>query len=269
MNDLTPIDTLTESEFQRIVQIAAEDAGLSIPVSKQSLVQSRVTRRIRELRLADSSEYFDLLDRDRSERSELICVLTTNVSHFYREDHHFKFIRDNVLSKPEKQKLRFWSAGCSNGQEPYTLAYEILSAIPDAAQRDILILASDIDPKVLAKAKSGLYKDTEVEGVPQQLRQKFFVQEGGNYRVKPDIANLIRFRQLNLNAEWPMRGPFDLIMCRNVVIYFNDATQKALWPRFAQLLNPGGILMLGHSERIHPIENSGFAAIGVTTYRKI
>lgn len=270
MNAHTPIDEISDAEFALVTTIAAEDAGLSIPDTKKSLVQSRITRRMREIGVTDRNRYFETLKSDTEERNELIFVLTTNVSHFYREPHHFEFIRENILSRADCTGLRIWSAGCSNGQEPYTLAYEILSAIPDAAQRDILVLASDIDPGVLAKAKSGVYSETEIEGVPEGTRSKLFdIQDDGQYKVRQDISKLIRFRNLNLNGTWPMRGHFDLIMCRNVVIYFNEHTQHALWPRFAERLVPNGILMLGHSERIHPIEGSGFESIGVTTYRKL
>ncbi len=269
MTAFAPIDEMSDAEFRRIVEIAAEDAGLAIPPSKKSLVQSRVTRRMREIGVSGCKSYLQRLDTDSAERGELICVLTTNVSHFYREDHHFTFIRDRILSRPDPRGLRFWSAGCSNGQEAYTLAFEILQAIPDAASRDILVLASDIDPKVLEKARSGTYHGTEIEGIPAAVRPKFLTPSGSMFKVLPDIAALVRFRQLNLNSDWPMRGKFDLIMCRNVVIYFNDQTQAALWPRFADRLKPDGFLMLGHSERIHPLDGSGFESVGVTTYRKL
>lgn len=270
MNIAEGTTSLSDEHFQRIIKIAAQDAGLAIPLSKKHLVQSRVTRRMRQIGSHDCSEYLRRLENDTGERGELICVLTTNVSHFYRENHHFEYIREHILSRPDPSKLRFWSAGCSNGQEPYTLAYEILKAIPDAAEKDILILASDIDPQVVQKAKKGLYSAAEIEGVPSSDRRTFFDEIDGSYQVRPELAKLIRFRQLNLNASsWPMKRCFDAILCRNVVIYFNDETQQALWPRFKAMLNPGGTLILGHSERIHPLENSGFQSVGVTTYRKI
>lgn len=269
MNALAPTEELTEAEFQLVISIASEDAGLEIPASKKSLVQSRVARRMREIGVSDRHAYFEALRTNGTERSELIYVLTTNVSHFYREPHHFKYIRENVLSRPNTKGLRFWSAGCSNGQEPYTLALEILTAIPDAAKSDILILASDIDPSVLAKARTGMYSEHEIEGVPDTLRAKLFEQHGDQYHVRKEVSELVRFKSLNLNGDWPMKGQFDVILCRNVVIYFNDETQHRLWPKFAQKLVPNGFLMLGHSERIHPIEGTGFENVGVTAYRKI
>lgn len=259
---------LSEPQFQRIAAIAAEDAGLEIPAAKKSLVQSRIGRRIKALGLTDFGSYINTLGNDAQERRELISALTTNVSNFYREKHHFDFLRNEFLPHLEG-RVRLWSAGCSKGQEPYTLAIEVLKAIPDAASRDILILASDIDDKVLAQAGVGAYSEEEIEGVEPTDRERFFTIEDGRFVARPILRSLIRFRRLNLNGQWPIRGTFDAILCRNVVIYFSEETQRSLWPRFRKRLSHGGILMLGHSERIHPLRDSGFQSIGVTTYRKL
>ena len=269
MTPLQPGMTLSDKDFHQIVAIAASEAGLAIPEAKKSLVQSRVSRRMRALGIHDCSDYLASLDSDASETQQLISALTTNVSNFYREVHHFEYVRDTILTTPNTSKLRFWSAGCSNGQEPYSLAMEVLKTIPDAAQKDILILATDIDHTVLEKAATGHYSEAEVEGVAQADRKAFFDRTPDGYQIRDAVRKIVRFRMLNLNGpNWPMQGLFDAIFCRNVVIYFNDETQSKLWPRFRALLKPGGILMLGHSERLHPIEGSGFEAAGVTTYRK-
>ncbi len=270
MTPMVGSTTLSDVHFQGIVSIAATDAGLAIPVSKKSLVQSRVTRRMRKIGVNDCDAYLALLDHDGAERQELICVLTTNVSHFYREQHHFESVAEKILKKAGNSSLRFWSAGCSNGQEPYTLAFEILKHIPDAASKDILVLATDIDPQVLRKARSGIYTESEIDGVPSADRSKLFdCLNDGSFCVTPEISRLVRFRQLNLNGPWPIQGSFDAIFCRNVVIYFSDQTQSELWPRFGNHLKSDGLLLLGHSERIHPLEGSGFESAGVTTYRKL
>lgn len=263
--------TLSDTDFHRISGIARREAGLAIPENKKSLVQSRVARRMRTLGFSDCREYLASLESNQDETEHLIAALTTNVSHFFREAHHFQYLRDRILRSGTSGKLRFWSAGCSNGQEPYSLAIEVLKAIPDADRRDILILASDIDRNVLGKATSGIYSLNEVDSVPVEDRTEFWRElPDGRYEITERVRELVRFRQLNLNApSWPMRGPFDAILCRNVVIYFDDETQFALWPRFHSLLKPGGFLMLGHSERLHPIEGSGFEPAGVTTYRKL
>lgn len=262
--------SLSDAHFQGIIAIAAADAGLAIAASKKSLVQSRVTRRMRKIGIDDCGVYLALLDQDHAERMELICVLTTNVSHFYREQHHFEIVAEKILKKAGNTPLRFWSAGCSNGQEPYTLAIEILKHVSNAAKQDILILATDIDPQVLSKARSGVYTESEIEGVAPNDRPKFFeAQSDGSFRVKTEIADLVRFRQMNLNGPWPMQGSFDAIFCRNVVIYFSDQTQSDLWPRFCKHLKNDGLLLLGHSERVHPLDGSGFESADVTTYQKL
>lgn len=270
MNVATNINAISEQHFARIVSIAAQEAGLAIPDSKKSLVQSRVMRRMRKLGIEDCGVYLDGLASNADEKQELISVLTTNVSHFFREKHHFDTLRTSLLEPARSDRIRIWSAGCSTGQEPYSLAMTVLDTIPDAAQKNVLILASDIDPAVLQKATVGRYSRNELDGVEENRLAKYFERVSDTeYEAKPLLKEIIRFRKLNLNgAHWPMKGPFDAILCRNVVIYFNEETQSALWPRFRDLLAPNGILMLGHSERIHPIEGSGFIAAGVTTYQK-
>lgn len=271
MSQLPSGISLSDAEFRQIAAIAAREAGLAIPETKKSLVQSRLARRMRSLGLSACSAYLAALEEDAEETQHLICALTTNVSHFFRERHHFDHVRDTFLTDRAPVRLRFWSAGCSNGQEPYSLGMEIVRAMPDAAQRDILVLATDIDRNVLEKAAAGIYSDSEVESISLKDRTRFLKsQPDGTHRVSTEIRRLVKFRYLNLNANgWPMSGPFDAIFCRNVVIYFDDRTQASLWPRFRALLKPGGSLMLGHSERIHPMTGSGFEAIGVTTYRRI
>jgi len=262
---------MSDAEFQHIVAIAASEAGLAIPETKKSLVQSRVARRMRALGLETCATYLSALSHDTDETQHLISALTTNVSHFFRERHHFDHIRDMLQAGLDQRRWRFWSAGCSNGQEPYSLAMEIAATLKDSAQRDIRILATDIDRSVLKKAKAGIYDSGEIDGVPADKRSAFLEhQTDGSYKVKKSIQDMVKFGKLNLNADgWPMKGPFNAIMCRNVVIYFDEDTQSRLWPRFHRLLEPGGILMLGHSERIHPLAGSGFEAVGVTTYRRI
>lgn len=270
MKDDAQTISLSDSDFQQIVQIASKEAGLAIPEGKKSLVQSRVVRRMRALGISDCGTYLAKLKGNATETKNLISALTTNVSHFFREAHHFDFVRDTILRKPTS-KLRFWSAGCSNGQEPYSLAMEVLKALPDADKRDVLILATDIDKNVLQKAASGIYTGSETSGIPDAERSKHFkALDGDRFEASSQLKQLIRFRYLNLNGPtWPMKGPFDAIFCRNVVIYFSEATQALLWPRFHTLLKPGGALLLGHSERINPVANSGFESAGVTTYRKL
>ena len=270
---------LSEAGFFRIAEIALEEAGLAIPHGKIALVQSRISKRMRALGIADFDAYVGLVSNraNRDERRELVSVLTTNVSSFFREKHHFdlfaKLLLPSLADRLSRREgpVRIWSAGCSSGQEPFTIAMECLRLMPDAPERDLLILATDIDPAMLKRAASGRYSATEIAGVPEADRKRFFLSEdGGSHFVASDeMQRLIRFRELNIHGEWPMRGRFDAIFCRNVVIYFDEAHQARLWPRFHAALSPGGLLFLGHSERIHPLEGSGFQTAGVTVYRKI
>jgi len=267
---------MTDAEFSKVASIAAKAAGLSIPASKKSLVQSRIARRMRDLRLASCQDYLSFVDQNDTETRELISVLTTNVSAFYRENHHFEFLVDTIIPKLRAKlksggRVRLWSAGCSSGQEPFTLAMELTKAIPNIRDCDLLILGTDIDPKILKTAIKGTYSEAEVEAIAPQDRERFLVksvERDGHFVVNDDLKKLVRFRELNLHGEWPMQVEFDAIFCRNVVIYFDDDTQRALWPRFRDRLVSDGWLMLGHSERIHPLEETGFTSAGVTIYQK-
>ena len=278
MNMMAPSGAveLTDAEFDALAAIAAREAGLAIPNSKKSLVQSRVARRLRSLDIGSCQDYLALLETSPAETRELISVLTTNVSSFYREAHHFEFLRTTVFPslRPKLEaggRVRLWSAGCSSGQEPYSIAIECLKAFPDCGEKDFLILASDIDPKILDRAIKGDYTAEDLANLPESDRATYFSEitpDSGQFRAAPELKKLIRFRELNLHGDWPMRNQFDVIFCRNVVIYFDDAHQKALWPRFRGQLAPEGWLILGHSERIQDVERSGFKTAGVTIYQR-
>lgn len=269
---------LSAAGFRQIAAIALEEAGLAIPEGKIALVQSRLSKRMRAIGIDAFESYVALVSdrQNRDERRELVSVLTTNVSSFFRERHHFDVFAAQVLPPLAARlarragSVRIWSAGCSSGQEPYSIAMECLRAIPDAPEKDLLILATDIDPAILARASAGRYGAQEMSGVPDADRTRFFTRDDGGVHsvVKDPLRRLVRFRELNLHGAWPMRGKFDVIFCRNVVIYFDEAHQARLWPRFHAALSPGGFLFLGHSERIHPLDGSGFSSAGVTVYRK-
>ena len=269
----------TDADFAAIARLAQQDFGLNLTDAKKDLVYSRLTRRLRHLGLSDFHSYYRILESDTggSERMAMLSALTTNVTHFFREDHHFARLRDTVLppliaAARAGGRLRIWSAGCSSGQEPYSLALTLLDLCPEAARFDIRILATDVDPVILQKAKAGIYRDEEVKSLPEAL-QKRYLQPVPNdmkhFALAAKPRELIRFGELNLIADWPMRGPFDVIFCRNVAIYFDKATQARLWSRFADLLTAEGHLFIGHSERIDGPAADRFAAAGVTSYRKI
>lgn len=268
---------MTDRTFGDIVKLARSEAGLMITETKRALVQSRVSRRLRALGISEFGTYIDFIKsgEDPSELSNMISVLTTNVSSFFRENHHFETLSKELLPQLIEEarkgnRVRIWSAGCSSGQEPYTVAMLILSQEPRAASYDIKILASDIDTQILAQARAGIYDDAQLEGIDRTFRSRYFSKsaERPDYsEVASELKSLITFRELNLLRDWPMRGPFQAVFCRNVVIYFDEETQRKLWPKFRALLPQGGTMFLGHSERIPDPQSFGFDATGITTYR--
>lgn len=268
---------LTAEDFRRISAMIHADAGISMPAHKVTLVYSRLAKRLRILGLKDFSEYCALVAsaEGSGERQEMLAALTTNVTRFYREPHHFEHLRTQILppliaSARKGGRVRLWSAACSSGQEPYSIALTVLSLLPDAAQRDIRILATDIDPNMIAIGKSGLYDRSAIEPVPSDLRQRWFAPvEGdrGMVRIADQARALVEFRRLNLIGEWPMRGTFQAIFCRNVAIYFDDPTQGKIWSRMVTLLDPAGALYIGHSERVSGPAERKLRSDGITTYR--
>lgn len=269
---------LSPSAFARVAELARREAGLHIAESKHAMVQSRLNRRLRTLGIDSFETYLDLVARrdGTSELREMISVLTTNVSHFFREGHHFETLRDDVLGPLTAQsgprtRIRLWSAGCSSGQEPYSMAMVAHRAMPDIAARDVRILATDIDPRILETARQGEYPQSALSGLPDADRSAYLAEVPDRPEVMsivPEIRALVAFRELNLLGHWPMQGPFDAIFCRNVVIYFDEATQAKLWPRFEAMLKPGGWLFLGHSERVTRDSGCHLEPAGVTAYRK-
>ncbi len=269
---------LDQAAFACIAAIAHREAGLHISPGKSAMVRTRLARRLRALKLPDFETYCALVQSPAGgeELGAMISALTTNVSHFFREDHHFSILREKVLpglvdKAKSRQRVRIWSAGCSNGQEPYSIAMTLREAgMPSDA--DLRILASDIDPMVVAHAQVGRYPETMMSGLPDPLRAKYFTADGDtpepSWQVRPEIRRMIAFRILNLLRDWPMQGQFDAIFCRNVVIYFDADTQSRLWQRFADALEPGGWLFIGHSERISDAGLSVFESRGMTSYQR-
>lgn len=268
---------LTDTEFSLISRVANESFGLHLPPSKKSLVYSRLSKRLRTLNLPNFRSYCALLtSQDGAEQIEMLSALTTNVTQFFREDHHFVTQRQTVLPPLIARarsggRVRFWSAGCSTGQEPYSLAMTILDMCPEASELDLRILATDVDPVVLSHARTGIYSSEELEPISEDFRAAFITPQmigEPSFSISPPVRNLITFGELNLMEEWPMHGSFDVILCRNVVIYFNKQTQSRLWDRFASVLLPTGHLFIGHSERVNGPALSKLSSIGVTSYQK-
>lgn len=263
---------LSRGDFQRIADSLREQSGIHLPESKATLVYSRLAKRLRALQLRSFDEYCRLIEapHGHEERSAMLAALTTNVTRFFREPHHFDHLRTHVLEPAAAAvragaRMRLWSSACSSGQEPYSMALTLLSVIPEAPRLDVKILATDIDPVVVGKAREGVYTEECVSPIPAALRERNVLRSGnGAWRVSDELKSLIVFKQLNLIGEWPMRGKFDAIFCRNVVIYFEESTQTRIWNRFRDYLAPRGRLYVGHSERV---DVPGYASDGLTAYR--
>lgn len=269
---------LTRQNLSDIAAMIYADAGIYLNDSKASLVYSRLSKHIRALGISGFNEYCSLVasPEGAAARREMLSHLTTNFTRFFRENHHFDHLRNDVLPgliarAKSGGRVRLWSAACSDGQEPYSIALTVLSLLPNAADYDLRILATDIDPKILAAARSGIYDENSAETVPPAMRKQWFreVDAGGRRKLQIDdkVKRLITFNELNLMGQWPFKGGFDVIFCRNVVIYFDEPTQMKIWSRFASLLPEGGHLYIGHSERVSGDVKGHFDNIGITTYR--
>jgi chemotaxis protein methyltransferase CheR len=249
-----------------------------LPQSKATLVYSRLAKRLRALGISTFTDYCAAVRENDEERSSMIAALTTNVTRFFREPHHFDHLSREIIapladSARRGKRIRLWSAACSTGQEPYSMALAVLSTLPEAASLDVRILATDLNPHVVARGKAARYQKEELQDIPPGLRSKWFESLSGEARsgemqVSDEVRSLVSFRELNLMGSWPFNGPFDAIFCRNVVIYFDRETQSAIWTKLARLLRDQGALYIGHSERISGPANSLLSADGITTYRR-
>ena len=265
-------------DFEALRQLVKQLTGINLSDQKRELVYGRLARRLRVLHLRTFAEYRDLLASDGGrEIGEFCNAITTNLTSFFRESHHFEYLRDQVLqpmvaNRTASHRVRIWSAGCSTGEEAYSLAMTVIESIPDLRTWDVKILATDLDSDVLAKAQRGIYAAERVRAIGPQRISRFFAErrggrEGATYEVKPELTSLITFKQLNLMHPLPMKGPLDAIFCRNVVIYFDKDTQRELFSRVAQLQRPGNLLFLGHSESLFKVSES-YTPIGKTVYRR-
>ena len=269
----------TDHDFNYIRDLALQQTGISLSDSKRELVYSRLSRRLRQLRMSCFSEYCELL-QDGNNQEELINfinAITTNLTSFFREPHHFTHLNDNLLKKfgenrNFKNKLRIWSAGCSTGEEPYSIAMTIKDSNKITGIIDAKILATDLDSSVLEVAQKGVYAREKLKSLAPHKEKRWFKRVARSNQdfvhVNPELQEIISFRRLNLMHEWPMKGKFDAIFCRNVLIYFDKATQRELVNRFADILEEDGYLFLGHSESLFKVTER-FKLNGQTVYQKI
>ncbi|MBI1423011.1 MAG: methyltransferase domain-containing protein [Gammaproteobacteria bacterium] len=268
--------TFTPKDFEYIRDMVGERTGIVLSEHKVDMVYGRLARRLRQLKISNFRDYLALLTQDDDqELVEFTNALTTNLTSFFREPHHFEFLQQKgipeLLKRRPNKRLRVWSAGCSTGEEPYTIAITLQESVPLIRNWDIKILATDLDSNVVRHAKEGVYNQERVNGISKERLSRWFNKgHGGNQgkvRVSSDLHRLVTFKQLNLMHEWPMKGPFDVIFCRNVVIYFNKDTQRTLFERYADILADDGYLIVGHSESLHKVTDR-FELLGKTIYRK-
>ncbi|GMR19952.1 MAG: protein-glutamate O-methyltransferase CheR [Gammaproteobacteria bacterium] len=267
----------SDDDFNFLRKLVTENTGIVLADHKRDMVYGRLCRRLRALNLDSFSDYCELVRSDNDgELVELVNAITTNLTSFFREPHHFDYLSKTVLPELVKHKartkqIRIWSAGCSTGEEPYSIAMVVQESLPEAASWNIKILATDLDSNCVETARKGVYKEERVSGISGGRLRRWFKRgvgpNAGLARVKPELQRLIDFKPLNLLHTWPMRGPFDLIFCRNVVIYFDKQTQARLFSRYADILDDRGHLYIGHSESLYKVTDR-FELIGQTIYRK-
>jgi chemotaxis protein methyltransferase CheR len=259
---------LKQAEFKTIRQKIYEYCGINLHEGKRALVRARVMKRIRKLGLTDFADYINYLEKDASgdEFLALVDVLTTNKTSFFRESKHYDFIKDKVIPEIRGRKVKWWSAGCSTGEEPVSCS--IVLQEEQVNPNSVKILATDISRDVIQTAKRGVYKAKRLKNVSSRIKKKYFIKGiNEDYQITRDVKKMITYGRLNLKKNWPLRGPFHLIMCRNVMIYFNRQTQQELVSRFYKILEPGGYLFLGHSESMASGEGS-FENIQPAVYQK-
>ena len=264
-----------DEDFQFLSQLANTKTGIVLTEHKRDMIYGRLARRLRALGLQSFSQYCELLQSDAAgdEIGHLVNAVTTNLTSFFREIHHFEHLRDEVLAplvqSKAKPRIRIWSSAASSGMEPYSIAMTMREAIRDIDTWDARILATDIDTNMINTGRTGDYAASDVEDMPNPYKR--YVQPGakpGRVQMSADLQKMITFNQLNLLEGWPMKGPFDAVFCRNVVIYFDKATQAKLFNRIADLIKPHGWLYIGHSENLFKVCDR-FELVGRTIYRKV
>jgi chemotaxis protein methyltransferase CheR len=270
--------TFTDADFYFLCGLVKKSCGITLAESKRELVYGRLSRRLRTLGLESFADYRALLSgKDgQAEMGEFTNAVTTNLTSFFRENHHFEYLRKQILlpraaDTATGRRMRVWCTASSTGEEPYSIAMTVIDSIPDWERWDIRILATDVDTKVLADCEAGVYGQERVQGLPRGYVDRYFDKMTNGkepvFRIKPALKRLISFRQLNLMHDLPMKGPLDVIFCRNVIIYFDKDTQRELFRRMARLQRPGDVMFLGHSESLFKVSDA-WNLIGKTVYRK-
>lgn len=269
--------SFSTGDYDFLRSMLKERTGIELGPTKHNMVYARLAKRLRKLGMKTFRQYIEFIgsNEGRDELGTTLNALTTNLTKFFRENHHFEHLATTALQEVRARavshgrRLRIWSAGCSSGEEPYSTAITLLRSMPDIKQWDAKILATDIDTEMVRRGSEGIYPAASLEGMPPDIAKKYFEPHGPDkVRVVAEARSLISFKHLNLIDKWPMKGPFDVIFCRNVVIYFDKDTQRVLFDRYANMLVPGGFLYIGHSENLFGITER-FKLLGRNIHRKI
>ena len=269
---------LSEKQFQTISGLVKDLCGINLHEGKRELVKARLTKRLRELQMSNYAQYVDFIatDQGQPELLSMLDALSTNLTSFFRESAHFDLLRGKVLpeilrTRTQDRRIRIWSAGCSSGEEPYSIAIVLRETLGSLGGWDAKVLATDLSRRVLETARRGVYGKDRLRQVPSRMVSEHFRSAGADapdkYEVHDSLRQMVTFARLNLMDPWPMRGPFDAIFCRNVMIYFDKPTQNRLVDRFWDLLGSGGLLFLGHSESLTGVRHR-FKYVQTTVYGK-
>ena len=268
--------TFTRKDYEQLCEIVDKYTGIQLAAGKEDMLYGRLSRRLRKLNMRSFGDYIKLIEQgDKSEEfGEFINAVTTNLTSFFRENHHFDYLKESLLPELMKRnrvsrRIRIWSAGCSTGEEPYSIAMTVAETVP--SDWDVKILATDLDTDVLSHGEHGVYDISRVESLDKRMVKRWFMKNNQKHpthvKVRPELQRMIHFRQLNLLQEWPMSGPLDIIFCRNVIIYFDMPTKQMLMNRYADMLISGGHLFLGHSEAMHNMSER-YSLCGKSVYIK-
>lgn len=276
------MSVLAQSQFDRIAVLAKQRWGLALTEKKQTLVANRLATFLRKTQFDSTDAYLDYLETDASEEDLLVFfdLLSTNVTSFFRDQPHFDYLEREFYSglargttTTKDRKIRIWSAACSTGEEPYSLAMHACEHLPDIKSWDFKVLGTDLSNYAVGQARNGVYRTESYKQVPAEMARKYFVAgpgagfAAGEYQVNASVRQLVTISRLNLMDSWPFKGKFDVIFCRNVMIYFDSETRRKLVQRFHQLLNPGGILAVGSAETLAGLETS-FKPVQASVYRR-
>lgn len=270
-------DIYSAADFTKVAELVYRVLGIVLAEGKAMLVYSRLAPLVREAGCVTFSSYIERLNSDAVEMNRAMASLTTNHTFFYRESHHFEHLQDEARPRiaaklGQGEPVRIWSAGCSSGEETWSIVMTLLGADRAAGvgltRGDLRVLASDVAPHAVRRAEAGIYTDNELKRVPDALRRAWTKEKDGEVTMSDTVRSIVRFRLLNLLGDWPMKGRFDVIFCRNVMIYFDNPTKERLVQRFHDALLPGGFLYIGHSERVTGPAADQLQLVGPTIYQR-